>query len=766
MIAARGLDIEWSHKPKKWKWLSHSDSRFAEVAKLKKVYWLEIQGKIDSRRLSKRTKYVACLVFKLENEFYGLETVNAVVRFVDSMSKKDAEKRASVVHFAGRGPRETLPFERADGWMELKMGDFFNDVGEDGYVDARLMETKKLDDKKGLIKYNAFLSFRGVDIRRTFVSHLYNALIQGRINVFKDNERLETGKSIFDELPKAIEESKFAIVIFSESYASSKWCLDELAHIIKCRKEFDLIVIPIFYNVDPSDVRHQAQTFAESFSKHEEKYKDAMEKIQRWRDAFAESGKYRGTICKITDDVLRDAKSPILIDGGKMSFSLDKKTGKKCFMVAARGLEIEWGGTPEYWEWLSHVDSRFAEVAKLKRVCWLDIRGKIETQRLSKRTKYVVYLVFKLENKWHGLETANAVVRFVDSVSDIDAEQRASVVHFAGQGPKETLPFRRGDGWMELKMGDFFNDAGEDGDVDARLMETKHLGEKSGLIYDAFLSFRGEDTRRTFVSHLYNALIQGRIDVFKDDERLETGKSISDELPKAIEESKFAIVIFSESYASSKWCLDELAHIIKCRKELKQIVIPIFYNVDPSDVRHQTQTFAESFSQHEEKYKDDMEKIQRWRDAFAESGKISGYHLQNYRDEADCIKKVVERLMSVLHIESDDDDDDVRAFIRGMDNNSPILIDGGKMSFSLDKKRKKCFMIAARGLEIEWSHKPKYWKWLSHSDSRFVEVAKLKKVYWLEIQGKIDSRRLSKRTKYVAYLVFQIGKSIPWPRNC
>ncbi|XP_049355234.1 TMV resistance protein N-like [Solanum verrucosum] len=137
--------------------------------------------------------------------------------------------------------------------------------------------------------------------------------------------------------------------------------------------------------------------------------------------------------------------------------------------------------------------------------------------------------------------------------------------------------------------------------------------------YDAFLSFSGVDIRRTFVSHLHNALIQGGINVFKDDERLKIGKSISDELPKAIEESKFAIAIFSKSYASSKWCLDELAHIIKCRKELDQIVIPIFYNVDPSDVRHQTQTFAESFSQHEEKYKDDIERIQRWRDAYITS---------------------------------------------------------------------------------------------------------------------------------------------------
>lgn len=149
--------------------------------------------------------------------------------------------------------------------------------------------------------------------------------------------------------------------------------------------------------------------------------------------------------------------------------------------------------------------------------------------------------------------------------------------------------------------------------------------------YDVFLSFRGEDTRKNFVSHLYNALEQRGIHAFKDDDRLETGKSISYELLKAIEESRFAVVIFSKSYASSKWCSEELAHIIKCQSELEQTVIPIFYDVSPSDVRHQNPPFAESFSQHEEKYKDDMEKVQRWRDAFAEAGKLSGHDLKNYK---------------------------------------------------------------------------------------------------------------------------------------
>ncbi|PHT32780.1 hypothetical protein CQW23_29117 [Capsicum baccatum] len=183
--------------------------------------------------------------------------------------------------------------------------------------------------------------------------------------------------------------------------------------------------------------------------------------------------------------------SPILLDGGKLSFSLDKKTGKKCFMVAARELGIAWGDTPAYWEWISHRDSRFSEVAKLNSVCWLDIRGKIETRVLSKRTEYFAYLVFKFEDTFFGLGSANSVVRFVDCESDNEAERRANVVSFVGQGPRSMLPMERDDGWMELKLGNFFNDTGDDGDVEARLMEIHYRSWKHGLIVQG-IEFRAE----------------------------------------------------------------------------------------------------------------------------------------------------------------------------------------------------------------------------------------------------------------------------------
>ena len=150
-----------------------------------------------------------------------------------------------------------------------------------------------------------------------------------------------------------------------------------------------------------------------------------------------------------------------------------------------------------------------------------------------------------------------------------------------------------------------------------------------GSKYDVFLSFRGEDTRNSFTDHLYTALKQKGIFTFRDDERLKRGRSISLELSKAIEESRFAIVILSSNYASSTWCLDELAKVIGCKKEIGIIVLPIFYDVDPSDVRKQTGTFAQAFVEHEEHFKENIEKVQKWRAALREVANLSGWHLQD-----------------------------------------------------------------------------------------------------------------------------------------
>ena len=172
-------------------------------------------------------------------------------------------------------------------------------------------------------------------------------------------------------------------------------------------------------------------------------------------------------------------------------------------------------------------------------------------------------------------------------------------------------------------------------------METQTASSSSSpsphWIYDVFLSFRGEDTRINFTAHLYHALDQKGIITFIDD-KLERGKSISPEILKVIEVSKFAVVILSKNYASSKWCLAELAKFVECMKQNKLTILPVFYHVNPSDVRNQMgilatrdQTFAEAFAKHERDPRVKIEDLQAWKAALKEVGNISGWHVQKYR---------------------------------------------------------------------------------------------------------------------------------------
>ena len=144
--------------------------------------------------------------------------------------------------------------------------------------------------------------------------------------------------------------------------------------------------------------------------------------------------------------------------------------------------------------------------------------------------------------------------------------------------------------------------------------------------HDVFLSFRGEDTRYKFTDHLYVALVNKGIRTFRDD-KLKRGEEIAPELLKVIEESRLSIVVFSENYANSRWCLDELVKIMECRQKIRQRVVPIFYHVDPSDLRKQKGSFEKVFASYERHGRDSKEKIQRWRAALTEASNLSGWHL-------------------------------------------------------------------------------------------------------------------------------------------
>ncbi|CAF2064479.1 unnamed protein product [Brassica napus] len=161
--------------------------------------------------------------------------------------------------------------------------------------------------------------------------------------------------------------------------------------------------------------------------------------------------------------------------------------------------------------------------------------------------------------------------------------------------------------------------------------------------YDVFLSFRGTDTRHNIVSHLHKALVDNGIRTFKDDRDLEDGNIISDQLVKVIQTSLFAVVVLSENYATSSWCLQELRQIMELRNEEKIHVVPVFYKVEPSDVRHQKGTFEAAFQRHS-----DQRKILEWKGALTQVGNLSGKHSRTCKDEATMVADIVGNISSPL----------------------------------------------------------------------------------------------------------------------
>ncbi|KAJ4775576.1 F-box protein [Rhynchospora pubera] len=179
---------------------------------------------------------------------------------------------------------------------------------------------------------------------------------------------------------------------------------------------------------------------------------------------------------------------PVLIDGCKMSFGLEKSSGAKCFMISAKALSIVWGDDGRYWKWIvvPKYSSRFVVCAKLKSVCWLEICGNIDSKILTPHTIYAAYLIFKLTRNAMGL---------------LNPFQRAKITlagnvvseHFVclDIGSKRFQPLERRDvmlpterqyGWLEIKLGEFYNEEGIDMEVNISLMEIEGGRWKRGLI--------------------------------------------------------------------------------------------------------------------------------------------------------------------------------------------------------------------------------------------------------------------------------------------
>ncbi|KAF5739882.1 SKP1 interacting partner 3-related family protein [Tripterygium wilfordii] len=204
-------------------------------------------------------------------------------------------------------------------------------------------------------------------------------------------------------------------------------------------------------------------------------------------------------------DLFFSLSNSLLIDGGKKSFKLDKSSGKISYTLSARDLSITWSSESMYWSWVAMPESRFAEVAVLRTMSWLEIKGKISAHKLSPNTKYGAYLIFKISDRAYGLDLIPSEISiqmgngqvhrntaYLQTIQDGKKQQMQHLLYgnriqmlksrvCEGEG---RVPSERKDGWLEIELGEFFCGNGDGEEVKMSLMEVKGHHLKGGLIVE------------------------------------------------------------------------------------------------------------------------------------------------------------------------------------------------------------------------------------------------------------------------------------------
>ncbi|XP_048141262.1 protein SUPPRESSOR OF npr1-1, CONSTITUTIVE 1-like isoform X2 [Rhodamnia argentea] len=172
----------------------------------------------------------------------------------------------------------------------------------------------------------------------------------------------------------------------------------------------------------------------------------------------------------------------------------------------------------------------------------------------------------------------------------------------------------------------------------------------SGCEYQVFLSFRGPDTRTGFTDVLFHSLTSAGIRVFRDDEELRVGERIDGSLWRAIDNSRIYIPIFSRTYASSQWCLRELTQIVvnTFKSEGTKEILPIFFDVNPDDVKLKTPLYRDAVLNLEHEKKLSPEQVNAWREALMEVDAIKGWEVKKYKGHGELINLVVEEVVKKL----------------------------------------------------------------------------------------------------------------------
>jgi len=136
-----------------------------------------------------------------------------------------------------------------------------------------------------------FIQFFGEDIRKNFISHLSSALLQAGVKPSFLAERMNPRLIL-----PSIRGFQIGIVVITKVYSETARCLQELVKIIECHETHGLMVMPVFYDINPSDVPHLNTEMPLFYEIDRSDVRDQLPQIQKplsIRNIF--SGKHQKT---------------------------------------------------------------------------------------------------------------------------------------------------------------------------------------------------------------------------------------------------------------------------------------------------------------------------------------------------------------------------------------------------------------------------------------------------------------------------------------
>ena len=114
----------------------------------------------------------------------------------------------------------------------------------------------------------------------------------------------------------------------------------------------------------------------------------------------------------------------------------------------------------------------------------------------------------------------------------------------------------------------------------------------SAMTYDFFICHASED-KESFVRELANLLRTKGAEVWYDEFALQVGDSLRREIDRGLVNSKFGVVILSESFFGKEWPQRELDGLVTLATQGRNRILPIWHKVSKDEVASYSPTLAD-----------------------------------------------------------------------------------------------------------------------------------------------------------------------------